>query len=104
METLFGKNDAARLAVVEQFGATEIFRELFDVFECDAGSIRGVGGGFVVPGAAIKKIFGIWMKRDVPIEIAAFLCAFREIIYEGTSCETLLGVAAGVADVPMMFE
>ena len=104
VESLFGKNDAAGLTFVEQFGTTEMFRELFDVFERDAWGVCRVRGGFVVPGAAIKKIFGIGMEREVPIEVSAFLCAFGEIIDEGTSGESLLGVAVGVADVPMMFE
>ena len=101
---MFGKDDAAWLTFVEQFGTTKIFRELLDVFERDARSVGRVRGGFVIPGPTIKKIFGIGMERDMPIESAGFLRAFGEIINKGTTGERLLGVAAGVANVPMMFE
>src|SRR5687768_621762 len=104
MESLFGKDDAARLAIVEQFGTAKILRELLDIFESDPRRIDGVSGGFVVPGAAVEKILGIRMEGEVPIEIPAFLGAFGEVIDEGTSGEGLLLVAAGVADVPVMFE
>lgn len=107
MEALFGKNNATRFAVEEEFRAIHEGDQLLDVFEGDARSVGGVRGGFVVPGFAVEKIFGVGMKSEVPIEIAAFgriLRTLRKVLQEGTSGEGLFGIATGVANVPVMFE
>lgn len=106
MEPLFGENDAAWLVVKHYFGTANKIGELLDILEGDARGVVRMGGGFIVPGAAIEKIFGIGMKGDVPIEITALSGTglFCEIFNEGTSGESLLSIAAGVVDIPVVFE
>ena len=44
------------------------------------------------------------MEGDVPVEIAGLFGAAGKVFDEGAGGKCLLFVAAGVADVPMMFE
>jgi len=104
MKTLLREDDAAGLIVVKELGALQESGELLDVFECDARCVGRVRGGFVTPGFAVKEIFRVRMERDVPIEIAAFFGAAGEVFDERARGECLLFVAAGVMNVPVVFE
>src|SRR6185436_10097535 len=87
VEALFGQDDSAGLAFVEEFGTADELGQLLDVFEGDARSVGRVGRGFVVPGAAFEEIFGVWVEGDVPIEIAAFTRLASKIFDEGAAGE-----------------
>ena len=104
MESLFGKNDAPLFRCEAQLRPLHEGDELLDILESDARGVSGVRGGFIVPGAAIKKIFRIGMECEMPIEITTFFGALREILDKGTSGESLSLIAAGVMNVPVVLE
>ena len=60
--------------------------------------------GFIIPRPAIKKIFRVRMKRQVPIEVPAFTSAPGEVIDERFAGKTLSFVSARVMRIPMVFK
>src|SRR5207248_10723328 len=88
----------------EQFGQAEVGDQHFEIFEGDARRVVAERGGLIVPRARVEEVFGIGMKSQVPIEIAFSLCALIEVVDELATGEGLPLVAAGIANVPVMFQ
>src|SRR5262245_12611275 len=104
VEPLLAQNKMARLAQKEQVWLPQVSGEHFEILERDARRVFVRRRGLIVPESRLEEVFGIGMKRKVPVEVAVRPRAVREIVEKRAAGEGLPLIARAITNVPMVFE
>src|SRR3954454_5609532 len=104
VKALLRKDDSPRSPTVEYVFASQERNQHFQVFEGDSWGIISECGGFVSPCPALKEVFWIRMKGQVPVKITFRLCLAIEVFQKRPARKRLHRVSTRVTDIPVVLE